>query len=122
MQRRNRLTGSQRFSRIHQKGTSVANRLLVVRYLANELDRNRFGFMVSKRTGNAVVRNKIKRRLREMVGRSSIKVGWDVVFIARKGIENASYQELKQAADSLLRRAKMLDNDGPASVADQPEK
>ncbi len=119
MQRRHRLTGSKRFSRIHQEGTSVANRLLVFRFVANNLERSRFGFMVSKRTGNAVVRNRIKRRLREMVRRSRVKVGWDAVFIARRGIEKANYQELKQAADNVLRRAKLLDNEGPVAPTDQ---
>ena len=65
MQRHHRLTGSARISEIHRNGRSVANSLLVMRVSANGLDRSRFCFVASKRVGNAVVRNRIKRRLRE---------------------------------------------------------
>ena len=104
MQRSLRLTGNKQFTRIRGQGNSAANRLLVIRFLSNGLDHSRFGFMVSRRIGNAVVRNKVKRRLREVMRITSVKAGWDAVFIARRGIELAGYHELKQAAGSLLRR------------------
>jgi ribonuclease P protein component len=109
MQRRSRLTGSRRFSEIHQNGSSTANRFLVIRFLANGLDRSRFGFLISKRIGNAVVRNKVKRRLREAVRSSRVKTGWDALFIARKGSNKASYQELRRAAYGLMRRCCLVD-------------
>lgn len=108
MQSRFRLSSDKRFSQIHQEGRSVANHLLVVRVLPNELDHNRFGFMVSKRLGNAVIRNQVKRRLREVVRLTSLKPGWDAVFIARKGAEKANYDELQQAAHNLLRRTQLI--------------
>ena len=109
MQRRSRLTGSPRFSQIHQDGTSAANRLLVIRFLANDLEYSRFGFLVSKRIGNAAVRNKVKRRLREAVRSNTVKGGWDALFIARRGTERASYQDLRQAITNLLRRGSLVD-------------
>jgi ribonuclease P protein component len=109
MQRRQRLTGSKRFSQIHVEGRSAANRLLVIRYLANGSDSSRFGFLVSKRIGNAVVRNRVKRRLREAVRLSPVKIGWDALFIARRGAGTAKYQELKDATDNLLRRANLVE-------------
>lgn len=111
MQRKSRLTGDKRFSQIHQEGRSVANNFLVVRVLPNGLDYSRFGFMVSKRLGNAVTRNKVKRRLREVVRKSPVAPGWDAIFIARKGAERASYQSLQQAAQNLLRRTKLISVD-----------
>ena len=108
MQRRSRLTGNKRFSQIHQEGRSVANRFLVVRVLPNGLDYSRFGFMVSKRLGNAVTRNKVKRRLREVVRQTPVRPGWDAIFIARRGAENARYQNLKQSAQDLLRRTRLI--------------
>ena len=108
MQQGSRLTGSKRFSEIHRDGASSANRFLVIRFLANGLDRSRFGFLVSKRIGNAVVRNKVKRRLREAVRSGRVKQGWDAIFIARKGSENANSQQLRQAAASLLKRSNLV--------------
>ena len=116
MQQRRRISGQKRHSQIHNEGTSAANRLLVIRYLANGLDRSRFAFVVSKRVGNAVVRNKVRRRLREAVRSRSFLEGWDVVFIARRGIERATYRELDQAARNLLRRTRILRNN-----TDRPE-
>ncbi len=116
MQHRFRLTGSKRFSQIHRAGSSAANRFLVIRFLANGLDRSRFGFLVSKRIGNAVVRNKVKRRLREAVRSNRVKAGWDAVFIARKGSEKARYQELRLAADNLLRRSHLVEDGARAET------
>jgi len=86
----------------------MANRLLVIRVLPNGMDRSRFGFVVSKRIGGAVVRNKVKRRLREAVRLAPVKAGWDAIFIARRGVELADYQQLKQATENLLRRARLI--------------
>jgi ribonuclease P protein component len=109
MQSRHRLTTSKQFSQVHREGLSIANRLLVVRVLANGLDHSRFGFLVSKRIGNAVVRNRVKRRLREVVRLTPVKPGWDAVFIARRDINRADFQELKQAAENLLRRTQLVE-------------
>jgi ribonuclease P protein component len=111
MQSKSRLTGNKRFSQIHQEGRSVANNILVARVLPNGLDYSRFGFMVSKRLGNAVARNKVRRRLREVVRQTPVKPGWDAIFIARRGAEKASYQSLRQAAQNLLRRTKLIPED-----------
>ena len=123
MQRRQRLTGSKRFSQIHIGGSSAANRLLVIRYLTNGSSCSRFGFLVSKRVGNAAVRNKVKRRLREAVRLNPVKAGWDALFIVRRGAGSTKYQDLKDAIDNLLQRANLVDEPpqptGPGPIVDR---
>ena len=124
MQRRQRLTGSKRFSQIHIEGNSAANRLLVIRYLANGSDLSRFGFLVSKRIGNAAQRNKVRRRLREVVRLNPVKSGWDALIIVRRGAGGANYHELKDATDNLLQRANLVEKppqpNCPGPIVDRP--
>ena len=119
MQRSQRLTGRKNFSTIRKNGRGVTNQLLVLRTIPNGLDTSRFAFVASKRIGNAVVRNRFKRRLREAVRATSIKSGSDVVFIARKGSAEASFQHLKEAAVALLQRARLLE--GASSGEQEPK-
>ena len=110
MQRWRRISGQKWHSQIHREGSSAANRLLVIRYLANGLDHSRFAYVVSKRVGNAVVRNRVKRRLREAVRVRSLKGGWDAVFIGRRGIERATFHEVDRAVGNLLRRSRITED------------
>ena len=84
--------------------------MLVLSLLPNGLPYSRFGFSVSSRIGNAVVRNRLKRRLRESIRlrQELIEPGWDVVFIARRPIGNADYHQIDAACARLLRRAHLL--------------
>ncbi|GIV78743.1 MAG: hypothetical protein KatS3mg050_3137 [Litorilinea sp.] len=110
MKRRYRVRDNKRFQEIRRRGRSYSDALLVLCALPNDLPYSRFGFSVSSRIGNAVARNRIKRRLREAVRlrMDSVKPGWDVVFIARNPIRSADYQAMDAACARLLRRAHLL--------------
>ena len=108
--RRFRVRENERFQQIRRRGRSVKNRYLVLCALENDLGYSRFGFSVSKRIGNAVVRNRIKRQLREAMRlrMDDIAPGWDVVLIARHMIRDATYHQMDDACARLLRRAQLL--------------
>lgn len=110
VKQRFRVRENRRFQEIRKQGRSHANDLLVMCALPNSLPYSRFGFSVSSRIGNAVQRNRIKRRLREAMRlrMALVKSGWDVVFIARNPIRSADYQEMDAACARLLRRAHLL--------------
>jgi ribonuclease P protein component len=107
MERRYRLRLNTDFQRVRQEGKSWANRLVVLCALPNDLEYSRFGFAVSKRIGKAVVRNRVRRRMREAVRlrRASIADGWDMIFISRSAIADVTYAEISGAIEDLLRRA-----------------
>lgn len=77
----------------------------------NGLNVTRIGFSVGKRIGKAVVRNRTRRLLKEVVRVLNIKPGWDIVFIARKSAAGANYHEFREAIGGLLKRASLLDED-----------
>jgi ribonuclease P protein component len=81
--------------------------LLVLNVVTNDLGRTRVGITVSSRVGNAVVRNRVRRRLREAVrGRfDRLASGIDVLLIARPASARSSWGELSAALDSVLTRA-----------------
>lgn len=109
MERKYRLRLNADFKRVRRRGKSWANHLMVLCALPNELEHSRFGFAASKRIGKAVVRNRVRRRMREAVRlrRAFIADGWDVVFIARSATGRASYAEIVQGVENLLRRAEL---------------
>ncbi|MCH7744508.1 MAG: ribonuclease P protein component [Chloroflexi bacterium] len=96
------------FAAVRREGRSWPDRLLVLAARRNGLEVSRFGFTVGKRVGNAVVRNKIKRRLKEAVPLNQVQQGWDIVLIARKDASSAEYHRLKRSMTGLLKRAGVL--------------
>lgn len=107
MKRQYRLRRKSDFQRVRHVGKFHASPLMVLAFLQNELDHSRFGFVVSKRLGKAVRRNKIKRRMREATRLRipKIKVGFDLIFIARPPMVRASHAEIEQTLEHLLRKA-----------------
>lgn len=105
-----RLRGRKQFEGVFRKGRLWGNQLLTLRLLPNGLDHNRYGFVISKRVGKAVVRNRVRRRLREGMRRLPIPpdAGLDIVISARPAAAAADYRQLKEAAASLLARASIL--------------
>jgi ribonuclease P protein component len=85
----------------------------VLRTLPNALEHNRYGFVTSKKVGNAVVRNRTRRRLQESLRLTSIEPGWDVVVSAKSKAAEADYHELNRAAVELLARAGILSESPP---------
>jgi len=96
------------FDSVFRAGRAWSNNLLVLRTLASDLPDNRFGFITSKRVGNAIVRNRTRRRLREALRPMNLETSWDIVISAKTTAAKADYHELKRAVVDLLVRAGIL--------------
>ena len=108
LRRELRLRRRKDFDNVFRLGHAWSNNLLVLRSLANDLPHNRFGFVTSKRVGNAVVRNRVRRRLREALRPLPTETAWDIVISAKTAAARADYHALKRAVVDLLARAGIL--------------
>lgn len=98
------------FRIVYGKGTSIANRLLVMYRLKNGKDINRLGISVSKKVGNSVVRNRITRLIRESyrLQEENLQKGWDLIIIARIPTKDSNYNEISKALFHLLKKSRVL--------------
>ena len=87
------------FRRVYNKGKSGVSPFLVIYARPNRGGRNRLGVTVSTKLGKAVVRNRVRRRLREIyrLSQPELKQGYDIVLVARTRAVTASYPELAHA-------------------------
>jgi len=97
------------FKAIFKDGTSFANRKFVVYQLENQQNHFRVGLSVSKKLGNAVTRNQIKRRIRHILQsvKGSLVEHVDFVVIARKGVETLDYAEMEKNLLHVLKLSKI---------------
>jgi len=95
---------------VQQRGRSWRHPLCVLLSKQGDTEASRFAFVASKRVGNAVVRNRVKRLMREAVRLhlGDIQPGWDCVWIARPQLSQASFAEVETAVLHLLTQAKLL--------------
>jgi ribonuclease P protein component len=112
MKRKFRLRKSNDFKRVRRLGKSYAHPFIVLIKHPNQGGRSRFGVAAGRSIGNAVERNRAKRRLREIIRPriSAILDGWDIIFLARRAIHNATYAELQSALDGLIERAELTND------------
>jgi ribonuclease P protein component len=104
--KRTRLTNSPDFERVYRQGAACKGRLFSVHAFPNEFGTPRLGLSVSRRVGNAVTRNAVRRRLREVFHSAlpGIVGSWDLVVSARPEAAEASLRELREEFAGALRK------------------
>ncbi len=102
------------FRAVYSGGSSFADRNLVLYKLKNGGEFSRLGITVSGKVGKAVVRNKIKRRIKEIIRLCGdpLKEGYDIVLLARKPASEADYASLERSVMHLLSKADMIEREG----------
>lgn len=107
------LTKNNEFQRVYKKGRYAASVLLVVYVLPNRLDNFRVGITTSKKVGNSVRRNRMRRLIREnlrIVG-DQLKRGIDVVIVARKSDDTATCEMVGKELRYLFHRLELFDRE-----------
>ncbi|XJZ27331.1 ribonuclease P protein component [Bacillota bacterium Lsc_1132] len=114
MKKELRIKKNKEFQEIFKKGRSFANRQFVVYVLHKEEQQSfRIGLSVSKKIGNAVTRNRIKRYIRQAIFELNdvLFSGNDYVIIARKPAAEMSFFEVKKSLQHVLKVGKVLKRD-----------
>ncbi|MBM7855828.1 ribonuclease P protein component [Desulfohalotomaculum tongense] len=96
------------FRRVYKYGYSAADKYLVIYKLKSGSDLVRVGFTISKKLGKAVVRNKIKRKLKEIcrLNVEKFDAGYDYVIIARIPARECTYKQLEYSVFNVLKKLK----------------
>jgi ribonuclease P protein component len=106
-----RIKSNNDFQKVFKKGESVANRQFIVyKYKNDEIPHFRIGLSVSKKIGNAVVRNQVKRYIRQAFTdfKADINSKYDYIIIARKPASEMDYFEVKKSLIHVLKIARVL--------------
>ncbi|MBQ1603936.1 MAG: ribonuclease P protein component [Oscillospiraceae bacterium] len=112
MKRATTLKENYEFRRMYAKGKSGVSPCLVVYCRPNHRAHNRLGITVGAKLGHAVVRNRVRRRLREIyrLNQPRMKQGYDIVLVGRVRAVSASYQELERAFLRVCEKLSLLEN------------
>lgn len=97
------------FKKVYNEGKYYVEKYVVMYMIPNSSNFNRVGFSASKKVGKSVVRNRIKRRMKEAYRKfaDSAKVGFDIVFTARAGSGSVDYSKIENNIISILKKAKL---------------
>ena len=105
-----KLSKTSEFKRVFSEGIRIEGKNLIIFILKNDYDFNRPGIIVKKETGKAVVRNKIKRWLKEAFRPINKKLspGYDIIVLAKNNIRKPDYFEIYQDLENLFYKGKLL--------------
>lgn len=110
MEKKYRLRKDMEFKKVYNTGKNYYNRNLILYIRKNNLEETRVGYTITKKIGNAVIRNNIRRRMKEIyrLRFHSLKQGYDLIFIPKKNVVDISYKELESAMTHIMKIAGIL--------------
>lgn len=98
------------FRRVYQRGTSVADKFLVLYCFPTQKDCIKFGYSISKKVGGAVTRNRLRRIFKEICRKYQYKLksSWDIIIIARLPVAAKDSELIEKSLLGLFKKAKLL--------------
>lgn len=104
MKKINILKDNRDFSRIIKNNKSFVHKNFIIYIEKNTEQVYHFGISISKKVGNAVVRNKLKRQIKSILDKKHYKKGFNCIIIVRKSILDLNYQQLEQTLFSVIEK------------------
>jgi len=97
------------FRYIYSRGKSFANKKLVIYYIKNNDEKLKVGISISKKVGKAVVRNRLRRLIKENIRiNQNLKSGYSMIFLARVGADDLDFNTMKSSINHLLKRCDLI--------------
>lgn len=105
MKKSETIKSKKEFSDLINNAKFIKNKEYVIYYNENNLEKTRYGIAISNKTGNAVMRNKLKRQTREIIYKLKFifKNNTDYIIMIRKGCLNSSFDEKLKNLEKLLK-------------------
>ena len=105
MKKRNIVKEKKDFDIIFKLRNQTSSKFYYIYIKDNDLNKFKFGICVSKKLGNAVTRNKLKRRVKDIIDKSKLHFGSkDYIIVLKKSAKSAKYLELKEDLISVLKK------------------
>ncbi len=104
------LNKNSEFKKIYRIGKTIVNKYLVIYYKRNNQGINRLGITINKKVGKAVVRNRIKRLIKEnyRLMEDNIKEGYDIIIVSRIRIKYIDYKKMNISMNELFKKANLI--------------
>ena len=98
------------FKQVYKYGKNYWNRNLILYVKRNDLGYTRVGYSITKKIGNSVVRNRVRRRMKEIyrLKFDLVKDNYDLIFIPKRNVVDISYKELESAMHHIMNIAKLI--------------
>jgi ribonuclease P protein component len=113
LKKNNRLKKRYQFNYVYKKGEHFGGRYVVLYTTPSKTKDIKVGFAVTKKIGHAYLRNLVRRRLREIVYIQIplLKQNYNIILVAKEGIENVPFETIKKEVIYLLQKAQMFNEE-----------
>jgi len=105
-----KLSKTSEFKKVFSEGRRIEGKNLIIFILKNDYNFNRPGIIIKKETGKAVIRNKIKRWLKEafQLKNKKLSPGYDIIMLAKNNIKESDYFDICHDLENLFYKGKLL--------------